>query len=184
MVVTNDPDWAARMACLRIHGMAPKYHHRYMGWNARLDTLQAAILRVKLPHVERWIEARQAAAHFYSDLIEEHHLGHFLERPVTRPHRRHVFNYYVVRVGLGQRDALSRHLQAEKIGCEIYYPTPLHLQPCLSYLGYAEGDFPASEQACRSVLALPMYPELTQDQQRRVIQSCANFVRQRGRRAA
>jgi dTDP-4-amino-4,6-dideoxygalactose transaminase len=184
MVVTNDPDWAQRIGCLRVHGMAPKYFHRYLGWNARLDAVQAAVLRVKLPHVERWIEARQQAARRYDGLIEEYHLAGFLERPVVRPHRRHVFNYYVVRVGQGQRDALVRHFQAERIGYEVYYPTPLHLQPCLGYLGHAEGDFPASEAACRSVLALPLYPELTADQQRRVVQACATFVRTRGRKAA
>jgi dTDP-4-amino-4,6-dideoxygalactose transaminase len=184
MVVTSDPDWAARVACLRVHGMEPKYYHPYMGWNARIDAVQAAILRVKLPYIDRWTEARQAAAARYQALIEEHYLGRFLEPPVVRPQRRHVFNYYVVRVGQGQRDALMRHLQAERIGCEVYYPVPLHLQPCLAHLGYHEGDFPASEEASRSALALPIYPEITEEQQRRVIQSCATFVRQRARMAA
>ncbi len=184
MVVTSDPDWAARMACLRGHGMEPKYHHPYLGWNARLDALQAAMLRVKLPHLDRWTAARQTAARRYDALIEEHHLSQFLERPVIRPHRRHVFNQYVVRVTGGQRDALVKHLHAERIGCEIYYPVALHRQPCLAFLGYGEGDFPASEDAARNVLALPMFPELTVDQQRRVIQSCAAFLRKRTRAAA
>src|SRR6266436_198420 len=184
MVVTNDPDWAARLACLRVHGMEPKYYHKYMGWNARIDALQAAILRVKLPYLEEWTLARQAAAQRYDALIDEHHLGHFLERPVVRPHRRHVFNQYVVRVAEGQRDALVRHLRGEQIGCEIYYPVPLHRQECLAYLGYQEGDFPLSESACRSVLALPMFPELKAEQQQRVIQSCAGFLRKRARMAA
>jgi dTDP-4-amino-4,6-dideoxygalactose transaminase len=184
MVVTSDPDWAARMACLRVHGMEPKYHHKYLGWNARLDAIQAALLRVKLPHVDRWTAARQAAAQRYDALIEDHHLTQFLERPVVRPNRRHVFNQYVVRVASGQRDALVSHLRMEKIGYEIYYPVPLHRQPCLAFLGYREGDFPASEEAACSVLALPMYPELTIDQQRRVIQSCAGFLRMRTRARA
>ncbi len=184
MVVTSDPDWAARLKCLRVHGMEPKYYHKYLGWNAHLDALQAALLRVKLPHVDRWIEARQAAARRYDTFIEDNHLGHFLQRPTIRPNRKHVFNYYVVRVAQNQRDALLRHLKAEQIGCEIYYPVPLHRQECLAYLGYREGDFPASEEACRAVLALPMYPELTLEQQRRVIQSCAAFFRQRSRIAA
>jgi dTDP-4-amino-4,6-dideoxygalactose transaminase len=184
MVVTNDPDWAGRMACLRVHGMEPKYHHQYVGWNARLDAMQAALLRVKLPHLDRWTAARQAAARRYDALIEEHHLGQFLQRPVVQAHRRHVFNQYVVRVVSGQRDALVKHLQAERIGCEIYYPVPLHRQPCLAHLAYVEGDFPATEEAARSVLALPMFPELTFDQQRRVIQSCASFLRKRSRLAA
>ena len=184
MVVTNDADWAERLACLRVHGMSPKYHHKYIGWNARLDALQAAILRVKLPYVDRWNQARQEAARRYDALIEEHHLSQFLERPILRPNRRHVFHQYVVRVGQGQRDALIRHLQAEKIGCEVYYPLSLHLQECLAYLGYSVGDFPASEEASRCVLALPMFPELTLEQQQRVIQSCAAFLRKRARMAA
>jgi dTDP-4-amino-4,6-dideoxygalactose transaminase len=184
MAVTDDSNWAARMACLRVHGMEPKYYHKYLGWNARLDALHAAILRVKLPHLEHWIAQRQLAARQYDTLIEEHHLTHFLQRPVVRPRRRHVFNQYVVRVAEGQRDALVRHLRSEQIGCEIYYPVPLHLQECLGHLGYGVGDFPASEEACRAVLALPMYPELTRDQQWRVIQSCAGFLRTRARRAA
>src|SRR5216683_5975905 len=159
MVVTNDPDWAARLTALRVHGMEVKYYHKYLGWNARLDALQAALLRVKLPQVERWIEARQAAAHRYDALIDEYYLGRFLCRPTVRSQRRHVFNQYVVRVEENQRDALVRYLRAEKIGCEIYYPVPLHLQECLAYLGYQVGDFPTSEEACRAVLALPMYPE-------------------------
>jgi dTDP-4-amino-4,6-dideoxygalactose transaminase len=184
MVVTNDPEWAARMACLRVHGMEPKYFHKYIGWNARLDALQAAILRVKLPHVDRWCAARQEVARRYDALIEEQHLTQFLERPVVCPERRHVFNQYVLRVAQGQRDALLRHLRSEQIGCDIYYPVPLHLQECLGYLGHRQGDFPASETACREVLALPIYPELTMEQQRRVIQCCAAFLRQRSRLAA
>jgi dTDP-4-amino-4,6-dideoxygalactose transaminase len=184
MVVTNDPDWAARMACLRVHGMAPKYFHRYLGWNARLDAIQAALLRVKLPCIDRWTLARQAAAHRYDALIEEHRLGHFLQRPVVRPQRRHVFNQYVVRVTGGQRDALAGHLKSEGIGCEVYYPIPLHLQECLAFLGHVAGDFPASEEASRTVLALPMFPELTAAQQERVIGRCAAFLRQRSWRAA
>ena len=184
MVVTNDPEWAARMACLRVHGMEPKYYHKYLGWNARIDAVQAAILRTKFPHLESYLAARQTAARRYDALIEESHLGHFLSRPVVAPHRRHTFNQYVVRVAGGERDALVRHLKSEGIGCEIYYPVSLHLQECLAHLGYGPGDFPASEEACRAVLALPIYPELTADQQRRVIGSCATFLRRRTRRAA
>jgi dTDP-4-amino-4,6-dideoxygalactose transaminase len=184
MTVTNDPAWAARMACLRVHGMEPKYYHKYLGWNARLDALQAAILRVKLPYLDRWIKARQDAAARYDALLDDYHLGHFLTRPAVCPDRRHVFNQYVIRVSQGQRDGLVRHLKAEKISCEIYYPLPLHRQECLAHLGYAAGDFPVSEDACQSVLALPMFPELTLDQQHRVINSCATFLRQQTRLAA
>ncbi len=184
MVVTGDPGWAARMKCLRVHGMEPKYYHKYIGWNARLDALQAALLRVKVPHLERWIEARRAAARRYDGLIDEHHLGCFLRRPVVRPHRRHTFNQYVVRVADGQRDALVGWLKTERVGCEIYYPMPLHLQECLAYLGHQVGEFPAAEEASRCVLALPIFPEITMEQQRRVIGSCAAFVRQLHRMAA
>jgi dTDP-4-amino-4,6-dideoxygalactose transaminase len=184
MVVTNDPEWAEHMACLRVHGMAPKYFHKHLGWNARLDALHAAILRVKLPYLDGWIAERQAAARRYDHLIEESHLGGFMQRPAVRPHGRHVFNQYVVRVADGQRDALVHHLKADQIGCEIYYPLCLHCQDCLAYLGYREGDFPVSEEASRCVLALPMYPELRLEQQQRVIQSCVRFLRHRSRMAA
>src|SRR5207237_308205 len=107
---------------LRVHGMKPKYYHPLLGWNARIDALHAAILRVKLPHVERWITLRQEAAQRYDALIADRGLDRFLTRPVCRPDRRHVFNQYVVRVAGGQRDALVQHFQAEKIGCEVYYP--------------------------------------------------------------
>lgn len=184
MVVTNDAEWAAHMACLRVHGMEPKYYHKYLGWNARLDALQAALLRVKLPYLDRWSEGRQAAAKRYDTLIDEFHLGQVLTKPVVKPNRRHVFNQYVVRVAKGQRDNLVQHLKAAKIGCDIYYPVPLHLQECLADLGYADGDFPASEDACREVLALPMFPEITAEQQRLVIETCAGFARQKSRSAA
>jgi dTDP-4-amino-4,6-dideoxygalactose transaminase len=184
MCVTDDPGLAARLACLRTHGMEPRYHHKYLGWNARIDTLQAAMLRVKLPHLDSWCEGRQAAAQRYDALIEESHLHHSLDRPRVQPERRHVFNQYVVRVSHGQRDALLRHLKAEKVGCEVYYPIPLHLQECLRYLGYAQGDFPVSEEAAHSVLALPMFPEITVDQQRRVVHTCAALLRQQSRLAA
>ncbi len=184
MVVTNDPAWAERMRCLRVHGMEPRYYHQHLGWNARIDAVQAAILRVKLPHLERWIEMRRQAALVYDHLIEEQRLADFLLRPVALTGRRHTFNQYVVRVSGGRRDALVRHLKAEHVGCEIYYPIPLHLQQCLRYLGYREGDFPVSEEACRCVLALPIFPGLTEEQQSRVIGSCAAFLRQQTRGAA
>jgi dTDP-4-amino-4,6-dideoxygalactose transaminase len=184
LCVTNDADLAARMRCLRVHGMEPKYYHSHIGWNARLDALQAAILRVKLPHLEEWTAARQAAAAHYDALIDEQHLSGFLARPARAKDRRHVFNQYVVRVGDGLRDALVKHLKADNVACEIYYPVPLHKQECLAHLGYRDGDFPASEEASRSVLALPIFPEITAEQQRRVVASCAAFLRQRARLAA
>jgi dTDP-4-amino-4,6-dideoxygalactose transaminase len=184
MCVTNDPEWAAKMACLRQHGMEPRYYHKYLGWNARIDAVQAALLRVKLPHLDEWTAQRQTAARRYDALLEENHLDHALERPLVQSNRRHVFNQYVVRVGRGQRDGLLRHLKADRIGCEIYYPVPLHLQECLKGLGYREGDFPVSEKAAQEVLALPMFPDISIEQQRRVVQSCSNYFRQQVRKAA
>ncbi len=184
MVVTSDHEWAAKVACLRVHGMEPKYYHKHMGWNSRIDALQAAILRVKLPWLERWLDGRIAIARRYDALIAEHHLSDFLIRPVVAPRRRHTFNQYVVRVPDGLRDSLLQHFRSDGIGCDIYYPLPLHLQEVFAHLGYHHGDFPASEQACREVLALPMYPELSYEQQKRVIQSCAAFLRGSVRLAA
>jgi dTDP-4-amino-4,6-dideoxygalactose transaminase len=184
MVVTSDPDWAARMVALRVHGMEVKYHHKYLGWNARIDAIQAALLRVKFPHLDRFIAARQAIAHRYDALIEEHRLTGWLTRPTVRPGCRHTFNQYVVRVAGGERDGLFRYLKSENIGCEIYYPLSLHQQECLAWLGHGEGDFPVSEAASRSVLALPVFPELTPEQQRRVITACAGYLRAGAKRAA
>jgi dTDP-4-amino-4,6-dideoxygalactose transaminase len=184
LIVTGDPEWANRMLCLRNHGMEPKYHHKYMGWNGRCDAIQAALLRVKLPHLDAWTAGRQAAANRYDSLLDEYHLGAYLQKPTRLPNRRHVFNQYVIRVAHGQRDALVRHFRAANIGCEIYYPIPLHLQECLRRLGHSPGDFPASEAAAASVLALPMFPEITIDQQRRVMESVAAFIRQQSRMAA
>lgn len=182
--VTNDPDWARKMEILRGHGMDPKYYHKTIGWNARIDTIQAAILRVKLPYLDQWIAGRRAVAGRYDALIQDFHLSEYLEKPKALPKRLHSYNQYVVRVANGERDALIQHFKAQKIGCEIYYPLPLHLQECLIYLGYGPGDFPASEEAARSTMALPMYPELGAADQARVIGTVADFVRMRHRLAA
>lgn len=176
MVVTNDPEWADRMATLRVHGMKPKYYHTMLGWNARIDAMQAAILRVKLPHVERCIEGREAAADRYDSLIRSRGLDGPLVTPVRRPDRRHTFNQYVVRVCDGRRDAMIERFRADRIGYEVYYPMPLHLQQCMSEFGFRKGDFPVAEQAAREVLALPMFPEITLEQQTRVVNSCAALL--------
>lgn len=184
MVVTNDADWANKMACLRVHGMEPKYYHKLLGWNARMDAIQAAFCNVKMNYLETWLELRQQAGKRYDRIIEEENLSGFLRKPIVKPNRRHTFNQYVVRVANGQRDNLVNHLKSEKIGCEIYYPLPLHMQECLQFLGYKEGDFPASEAACKEVMALPMFPEITEEQQRTVVKSCANFLRTKSTKAA
>lgn len=184
MCVTNDAEWAEKMAVLRVHGMKPKYYHRTVGWMGRIDAIHAAILRVKLPHVDRWLAMRREAAGRYNRLIENMGLGDFLTMPYRQPDCGHTFNQYVVQVAGGQRDALVRHFQAEKIGYEIYYPMPLHMQDCLKPLGYKAGDFPVSEAAATCVVALPMFPEITAEQQERVVSSVKAFRHQGVRRAA
>ena len=176
MVVTNDPEWADRMDTLRGHGMKPKYHHPMLGWNARIDAIQAAMLRVKLPHVETGSASGRRPRSATTRYIAGRGLDGFLTRPARRPGRRHTFNQYVCRVAGGRRDALVKHLQAAKVGCEIYYPVPLHLQECLRYLGHESGDFPVSEAACREVIALPIFPEITPEQQERVVDVISQFA--------
>jgi dTDP-4-amino-4,6-dideoxygalactose transaminase len=184
MVVTPDFEWAEKIRWLRNHGMKKRYYHDHMGWNSRLDAVQAAMLRVKLQYLNLWTEGRRAIAQRYNSMIDEHQLGHFLTKPTVKNYGKHVFNQYVVRVKNGQRDALRDWLKADQIGTEIYYPVPLHLQKVYASLGYEKGDFPATEQACREVMALPIFPELSIEQQRRVMGSCASFLRQQVRLAA
>lgn len=184
MVTTNNAAVNKKMAAYRVHGSEVKYFHKYIGWNARLDAIQAAMLRVKLPHVDRWIEGRQSAAARYDALIETTGLNGFLHRPVVRPYGKHTFNQYTLRVSAGHRDSMVKFLKSEGIGCEVYYPSPLHLQECLTHLEHQAGDFPVSEEAAKNVLSLPMFPEITDAQQRRVIDVCSAYVRQQLRIAA
>jgi dTDP-4-amino-4,6-dideoxygalactose transaminase len=154
MVLAADQELDERLRLVRTHGSARKYHHAIVGGNFRLDEMQAALLRVKLPHLPRWsAERRRVAARYHSVLAD---------LPVQRPPRDPgcVWNQYVVRVPDGRRDALAAHLTASKIASAVYYPEPLHLQPCFRELGYKLGDFPNAEKACAEVLALPIYPEL------------------------
>jgi len=186
MVTTNNAALAKKLSALRVHGSEQKYFHKYIGWNARLDAVQAAILRVKLPHVEGWIDARRQAAARYDDLIEDAGLHGFFHRPAVRPYGRHSFNQYVVRVPANHRDSLVKFLKGENVGCEVYYPLCLHQQECIADLGYAygDGDFPISEEAARTVAALPMFPEITEAQQHRVVDACSMYVRQKLRSIA
>ena len=184
LVTTDNPDWAKKLQALRVHGSEVKYYHKYLGYNMRLDAIHAAILRVKLPHVPGWLKKREQAAARYDELIERQHLSGFIRRPVTRPDRRHVFNQYVIQVPPAHRDLLVQHLKANGVGVEVYYPLALHQQECFRDLEYRAGDFPASEEATRTVLALPMFPEITAAQQDRVVSVCAGYLRQRLRSAA
>ncbi|MDT7603071.1 MAG: hypothetical protein QOF61_1068 [Acidobacteriota bacterium] len=178
MLTTNDDRVAARLRSLRVHGETTKYHHKEIGFNSRLDTLQAAVLRVKLPHLDGWSDARAANAARYRVLFADAGLLEEVELPAEREGVRHIYNQYVVRVrGGGRRDALIEHLRRAGVGTEVYYPVPLHLQECFRYLGYHEGDFPEAERAARETLALPVYPELTEEQQRYVVESVRHFFR-------
>ena len=184
MVTTDDAEWAAKLRALRVHGSEVKYYHKYLGYNMRLDAVHAAVLRVKLRQVPRWLALREAAARRYDGLIESRQLHGFVQRPAVRPDRRHTFNQYVVRVPAAHRDPLVRHLKESGVGVDVYYPLCLHQQECFADLGYAAGDFPAAEEAARTVLALPMFPEITEAQQERVVGAIAGYLRQRLRLAA
>jgi dTDP-4-amino-4,6-dideoxygalactose transaminase len=174
LVTTEDAALAAKARLLRTHGMAPKYYHHLVGGNFRIDALQAAVLRVKAPHLHTWTAARQRNAARYRALWSDAGLHEAIELPVERPDRTHIFNQFVIRSP--QRDQLKRHLDAAGIGSEIYYPVPFHLQRCFASLGYRPGDFPEAERAAAESLAIPIYGELTLDQQRQVVDAMAGFV--------
>ena len=168
-MTTDDAGLATRLRRLRVHGEASQYEHIEVGLNSRLDALQAAVLRIKLRRLDAWTAARQRNARRYEMLFGEYGLLDCITLPVTQHDRRHVYNQYCVRVSGGQRDKVLAGLRERKIGCSVYYPKPLHLQPCFAGLGYKAGDLPHSEQASRESLALPIYSELTEEQQERVV---------------
>lgn len=169
-VVTNNAELAARVRSLRDHGRSSKYLHEELGWGLRLDALQAAILRAKLPHLDAWNAARRERASRYAELLA----GSAVVTPTALPYVEHVYHCYVVRTP--HRDDVVKALQARGIGVGIHYPIPLHLQPAYKSLGYANGAFPISEQYSREVLSLPMYPELTEQQQREVATAIREIV--------
>ncbi len=180
MVTTSSEQIAERVRSLRQHGMRRRYYHEELGWNARMDGLQGAILLVKLKYIEGWNEARRTLAARYHALFAQAGLAeqgpypqHGVVLPREAPGTRHVWHQYVIRVR--RRDALQAFLEERQIGAEIFYPVPLHLQPALKGLGYAEGDFPEAERAAREVLALPMFAELRADEQETVVAAMAEF---------
>jgi len=156
-----------------MHGQAGPYEHPSVGGNFRIDALQAAVLRVKLPHVGDWIEGRRANADRYRHLFSDAGLDEIVGLPEAVSGRGHTFNQYVIRAP--RRDALRAFLSERGIGVAVYYPLPLHLQPCFSELGHHPGDFPVAEEASRQVLALPVFPELTEDEQHEVVSAIAEF---------
>ncbi len=178
MVVTNDSDLARRLSLLRSHGAEPKYYHRLMGGNFRLDAIQAAVLRVKLKYLDAWTQARQNNGEVYRRLFIEAGLcqipnDSFVILPFVDVARLHIYNQFVIRVK--QRDSLMAYQNEQKIGTDVYYPIPLHLQEIFSSLEYHLGDFPASECAAAESLALPIYPELTYEMQREVVETIRGF---------
>lgn len=177
MMTTNDDALAERLRTLRVHGETSRYHHKFVGINSRLDGIQAAILRVKLPHLDSWSDARARNAARYFELFNEADLLDRVTLPHTREGVRHIFNQFVIRVDANKRDTLVEHLRTANIGTAIYYPVPLHLQECFAFLGYKAGDFPHSEQAARETLALPIYSELTLAQQTYVVEIIRRFFR-------
>ena len=180
MAITNDSELAERMRILRVHGSKPKYYHKVIGGNFRLDTIQAAVLNVKLNYLDGWTKRRQENAERYELLFRQSGL---VERGKVRlpeavyrsegVKHYHIYNQFVLRVE--RRDALMEHLKQKGIGAEIYYPVPFHLQECFQYLGHKKGDFPESERAANETIAIPIYPELTPAQQTEVVEAIATF---------
>lgn len=174
-LTTTRDDIAASLKLLRVHGMEPRYYHKVVGINSRLDSIQAAVLRVKLPHLNDWTTARQSNAARYMELFSQYDLEHHVVVPGDEPRGRHVWNQFVIRVSDGRRDALRAHLTKCNVGTEIYYPVPLHLQKCFEPLGWRTGDLPATERAADETLALPIFPELEPAEQRTVVGRIAEF---------
>lgn len=170
MVTTDDPEFAERIRILRQHGASPKYYHKLVGYNSRLDALQAAILKTKLPHLDAWTEARRHHAGSYDKELAG--IGD-IKIPVRRDNAYHIFHQYTITTS--RRDELRARLQAAKIGTEIYYPLPLHLQECFAYLGGKPGHCPKAERAAKTALSLPIFPEMTESEQSEVIEAVRKF---------
>ncbi|MFM8698245.1 MAG: DegT/DnrJ/EryC1/StrS family aminotransferase [Phycisphaerales bacterium] len=189
IMATNSDALAARMKRLRNHGMEPKYYHHEIGMNSRLDALQAAVLSIKLRHLDAWSEARRRNARWYDDFFRAHGAadssvpvdqgGLPIRFPKAPSKGRHIYNQYVVRVPAGMRDAVRDELAKRKIGTEIYYPLCLHMQECFKFLGYRPGVFPHAERAAQEVIAIPIYGELTEDQRLWVAESLVDVVRKK-----
>lgn len=169
--MTDDEALAERLRAICRHGSEVKYHHDYVGVNSRLDTLQAAVLQVKLRHLEEYIAKRRAAADYYFESLKE---VSWLQLPDIKENTTHTFHQFTLKVKDGKRDALKQYLSEKGIPSMVYYPIPAHLQPAYHSLGYQEGDFPVSEQLCKEVLSLPIHTELTEDQLQYICETIVN----------
>jgi dTDP-4-amino-4,6-dideoxygalactose transaminase len=176
MCVTNDAALAERLDIFRVHGGKPKYYHAFVGGNFRIDEIQAAVLNVKLPHLDAWSAGRQRNSGIYDAAFAGANLGEAVRTPRAITGARHIYNQYVIRAQ--RRDALREHLANAGVGTEIYYPVPLHMQQCFAYLGHKAGDFPESERAAGETLALPIFPELSIAQLHYVVEEITAFYRQ------
>ncbi|MFN7874531.1 MAG: DegT/DnrJ/EryC1/StrS family aminotransferase [Pirellula sp.] len=175
MMVCQDDDLAAKLRLYAAHGMQPRYHHKVLGINSRLDTIQAAILRIKLRELDSYNLARQQNAQRYNEMFTSEGLSSEFELPFQSPHAKHIWNQYGIRIANGERDSLRQYLTSIGISTEVYYPIPLHLQECFKELGYSEGSLPHTEAAAREILHLPIYPELTLDEQVAVVRGIKQF---------
>jgi len=175
LITTNDPQVAQKLRILRVHGSRKKYHYDLLGINSRIDALQAAILRVKLRHLNGWTNGRRRNAETYRSLFAKYGLTEQLALPCAPEASFHVYNQFSIRTS--RRDELQEYLREQGISSEVYYPSPLHVEPAFAYLGYRNGDFPNAEAACREVLSLPIYPELTLGQQQAVVATITRFYR-------
>ena len=169
MIVTNNEQLCNRLKIMRNHGANPTYYHKYIGGNFRLDAIQAAVLLVKLPRLYQWSEARRRNAAFYDEKFADT----IVRTPKISPDCVSIYNQYVIRVP--KRDQLAAYLREKSIGCEIYYPLPMHLQECFKHLGYSKGDFSKAEKAAMEVLAIPIYPELTDEMKQYVVETILSF---------
>ncbi|HEX8393473.1 MAG TPA: DegT/DnrJ/EryC1/StrS family aminotransferase [Longimicrobium sp.] len=172
MTVTNDAETAERLRKLRVHGGRQMYHHEEVGYNSRIDSMQAAVLSAKLPHLRGWSDGRRRNAAFYDQALAGIDA---IQTPVVSADNESIYNQYTLRVREARRDDLAAHLREAGIGSGVYYPVPLHLQECFEYLGYKEGQFPESELACREVLSLPVFPELSEAQTAYVAETIRAF---------
>ena len=176
IITTDNVEIAARLRRLRVHGESGQYQHSEIGLNSRLDALQAAVLRVKLRHLNKWSDGRRQNAATYSELLRYYQLVDAVEPPATAPDQKHIYNQFTLRILGGRRDEVMQTMRANQIGCAVYYPIPLHMQECFTYLGYKPGQLPEAERASAEVLSLPIFSELGRDRQETVVRGLSEAL--------